>query len=665
MNGKVEISVPVLSWLDKPLKKAFESVFEGLNETTESLDLFNKFRKQHLKTLHPKVENIKVLGMSAPINLVNIYSPSYVSPTIHNRLFDKQRDSVEEITAKFKEKSLQSNSECRADEFIESKDKVVVLGGAGLGKTTLLRYLALAYSKKDVFESTRLKTPKIPFYVRMYDYAQKDTALFEYIANPLIASTSQYATDYLTRIFQKGKAIIFLDALDEVPTKIREKYTNHIKQFIDVYPKCKIVITCRTADFMSTLENFFEVELVKLKQSAVAKIIRAWFADEPSKASKLLKLLKTESDVRTLTETPLLLSLLCIQFQHDLTLPKRKTELYERCLNAFLRDWDTSRGFRRDTSYSILSDDSKHSIFQEIAGHYSDDQIRLNFPEKEFQELVGSYCERFGCKINEGKTIVDEIERHHGIIERFSRDYYTFSHPSFQEYFAAQYFLNKRSEYEIVKNNLDNIQWANIIEFIISMHHTPDEIFDFLKQQSDMSRLKQYPAMALRTKRLKCLYRGLSVANHLTKTKRTMLYKHLVDSQIQMARIYGEGGVYPVAVLLPDGVHHAYFYTKRRSTLRDALQPYRMFSNEILFNPSEIYSDIVISKLEDSGFLKKDHLSIQENSLAMSLAIPIAATHPEKVKTLLNLIIEGSDKSMKDLALESKKALEEYLIFRE
>jgi DNA replication protein DnaC len=627
------------------------------------LDLFKKFRKQHLKTLHSKVENIKVLGMSTPINLANIYSPSYVSPTIHNRLFDRKKDSVEEITAKFSEKIEKENAECRADEFIESKDNVVVLGGAGSGKTTLLRYLALAYSKKEVFANTKLKTPKIPFYVRMYEYSQNDKALFDYIADPLISATSKYAEDYLTRIFQKGKAIIFLDALDEVPIKIRERYISYIENFSDSYPQCKIVITCRTADFTATLENFFEVELVKLKQPAVAKIIRAWFEDEPSTATKLLKLLRREKDVRSLTETPLLLSLLCIQFRHDLTLPKRKTELYERCINAFLRDWDTSRGFRRDTSYSILSDETKHSIFQEVAGRYSSDQIQLTFPEKELQELVGSYCERFGCNANEGKNILNEIERHHGIIERFSQDHYTFSHSSFQEYYAARFFLNKRSEFEVAKKNFDDEQWANLIEFIVSMHSEPDDILLFLKGQSTMVRLKTYPAMALRTKRLWFLYRCLSVAHYLTNQDRFFLYKHLVDTQIQMARIYGEGGVYPVAVLMPDGVHHAYFYTKKRPTLRDALQPYRMFSNEILFNPSEIYAAIVITELEKQGFMTKNHKSIQENSLALSLAIPISSIRPDKVKIMLNLIIEGSDKNMAELANESKKMLEDNIFY--
>jgi predicted NACHT family NTPase len=596
--------------------------------------------------------------MSNPINLVNIYSPSYVSPTIHNRLFDRKRDSIEDVTAKVIEKDTEKNTECRADEFIESKDKVVVLGRTGSGKTTLLRYLALAYSKKEVFESSRLKTSKIPFYVSMYDYSKNDIKLFDYIVNPLVLSTNKYAKDYFTRLLQKDKAIIFLDALDEVPIKIRDKYVTYIKDFSDTYPECKIVITCRTADYTSNFDNFFEVELIKLKQPAVAKIIKAWFQDTPHKAKKLLSLLRREGDVRSLTETPLLLSLLCIQFRHDLALPKRKTELYERCINAFLRDWDASRGFRRDSAYSILSDETKESIFQEVAGHYFlKDQIQLTFPESELHNLVGCYCERFGCKVNEGKSIIDDIERHHGIIEKFSQSFYTFSHSSFQEYFAARFIINNRTELEVVKKYFDNEQWANVNEFIVSIHRKPSEILSFLAAQSNMIRLKTYPAMALRTKRLLSLYRCLSVSHYLTNPDRRTFYKHIVDSQIEMARIYGEGGVNPVAVLRPDGVHHAYFYTKQRSTLRDALQPYRMFSNEILFNPSDIYSEIVISELQKKGFLTKDHKSIKDNSLALSLAIPIASIHPEQVKKLLDLIVAGSDKNLTEIAMASKNTL--------
>ena len=123
-------------------------------------------------------------------------------------------------------------------------------------------------------------------------------------------------------------------------------------------------------EFTNIYESFYEVELTKLSSKAINKIVRAWFVGKPGKAKKLGQHLKRDEDLMALLETPLLLSLVCIQFSHDLTLPRRKTELYKRCIEAFLRDWDSSRDFRRDTAYSNLSDDRKQLIFQHIAGKY-------------------------------------------------------------------------------------------------------------------------------------------------------------------------------------------------------------------------------------------------------------------------------------------------------
>ena len=64
-------------------------------------------------------------------------------------------------------------------------------------------------------------------------------------------------------------------------------------------------------------------------------IVTAWFREDRTKGKELLRHLKRDEGVRSLCETPLLLSLLCIQFRHDLALPKRKTELFKRCIEAF------------------------------------------------------------------------------------------------------------------------------------------------------------------------------------------------------------------------------------------------------------------------------------------------------------------------------------------
>ena len=49
--GNVSIQVPILSWFDEPIKQAIRSVFDDLNNATEALDVFKKYRRNHFRRL--------------------------------------------------------------------------------------------------------------------------------------------------------------------------------------------------------------------------------------------------------------------------------------------------------------------------------------------------------------------------------------------------------------------------------------------------------------------------------------------------------------------------------------------------------------------------------------------------------------------------------------
>ena len=56
--------IPILSWLDRPVKQAIWSVFDDVNKATEALDIFKKYKRNHFKRLSTSVRQIKILGMN-------------------------------------------------------------------------------------------------------------------------------------------------------------------------------------------------------------------------------------------------------------------------------------------------------------------------------------------------------------------------------------------------------------------------------------------------------------------------------------------------------------------------------------------------------------------------------------------------------------------------
>ncbi|MBK6591666.1 MAG: NACHT domain-containing protein [Burkholderiales bacterium] len=657
--------IPILSWFEGPAKQSINAVFSGMNAKIESLDLFKKYYSHHIGMLREEVSTIKLLGMAQPERLLSLYSPAKVSLTIARRLYAAEWHKADSANGTKKTRDTRGKVKGElvfGDEYIEGNSRIAVLGGPGAGKTTFLKFLALAYSDQQVFRESKLKSSKIPFFVPLPLVAKNRTSIFEHLLNPIQAKTDEYAKDFLTRILNNSHAVVLLDSLDEVPRDVRPEVIEAINDFCKVFPDTKVVVSCRTADYREVLEKFCEVEIAKLELASVEKIVKAWFINDKPKAETLCRLIKQDRSIADLTETPLLLSLLCVQFRHDLSLPKRKAELFRRCTETLLREWDTTRGFRRDSAFEGLTDFNKEKLFDEIAGNFTVSEFAFTFPKAELLKQIRAFNQRVGLLEEDAEGILLEIDQHHGILEQFSQDDYGFSHTSFQEYFAAKHLISKRLERKIVQTKYDNQDWYPIIEFIVALMDDPTEIINFLVDKSSLVGLTNYPPMAKRTTWLHLLYRCLATKPYVEPKVRERAIEHLIESQIEIARIYGMGGVFPIAQYINGGIKHPFLWTTRRPSLTDALAPYRLLSNEILNTPLDGYSDAVFRRistidqrldpisLSDSGQIATDtDKETQErlrrakkqylrNSLIANLVTPLARISPNLVIDSLNTL---------------------------
>lgn len=670
------MEIPFINWFEEPIKNSVQSVFSGINSHVESLDVFKKYRKIHFEMLIQQVSSVKILGMQTPMDLKVLYYPATVSTDIRRRIYapewetingsemesesttdssnlirENKTTSIQPVHYRPASRNIDSRNggkknnglkSCeKGDQYIAKNNRVVILGGPGAGKTTFLKFLALAYSDKDTFKKTALDQSFLPVYIQLPLLAKEASTVIDYISTPLENRTDQYASLFYTRLIESGMCTILMDSLDEVPADSRKQLIKTVKDFAKLYPKVRIIISCRTADYDQVFDDFSEVELTRLSKEAVASIVNAWFGKHPDRADKLLSLLENDDAVASLTETPLLLSLLCIQFKNDLALPKRKTELYRRCIDALLRDWDTTRGFRRDTAYSQLSDDRKEKIFEVVAGSICSEYISYEFYESFLLHTISEEIARFSLDPNDAKGILVEIESHHGIIEKCSAETYEFSHGTMQEYFAAKYFVAKRMEIEVLKKNYDNEAWHVVILFMSSMMDDSANVLQFLVDKSSMERFQNYPAFGRRLAHLLLLYRCMAMGVNITPALRSSICAHLVESQVNMLRQINVDGVLPYAARRPNGVRQANFhYRKARNSLDKVLQPYRSLMNEVVLSPVREYSDKVIEFIRNFEIGEgKD--KFKNLGLATCLLTPISDANPE---FFLTKMLEYSEK---------------------
>lgn len=639
---EINVEVPVISWLEEPVKKSVNSVFGGINAAVEAMDFFKKYRGTHFSMLNEAVGKVKVLGMSSPLMLMDLYYTTYVSSDIRRRLYESEWHTLHEERARSTGLSRFRSIDGAA--YVEKSKRLVVLGGPGAGKTTFLKFLALAYSNKEVFSKTKLKVEKLPVFLPLPDFSKTDDDVLTFLSAALVMREGDFARDFFERSMRKGLAVVLMDSLDEVPESRRTTVIERIKAFCNLYPDVKVVVSCRTADYKEILENFDEVELVRLSKTAVQSIVRSWFKGRKDLADKLISVINSDSGISNLTETPLLLSLLCIQFKHDLILPRRKVEVYKRCVETLLRDWDTTRGFRRESSYESLSDLHKERLFEHLAGRGTDTGLTYIFSDESVRSITADYISRLGISAEEAPGIISEVERHHGIVERHSIESLCFSHASIQDYFVARDAISCRKEQEIVKSRMDDESWSGVIEFICGLHPDPTQIFDLMVKKASLKDLKNYPAIERRAKLLYLIYRCMSVGPILLPAKAVEINSHILNSLQSFVRLMAGSGVYPMCSYGEGGVRHPYFYRgQQRPSLHAALLPYRKLSNEMLIRPVPGFAKLARESCDE--LLAGQTLGEVELSLLLNMIVPMSKVDPDGVMDVLSKArgrIEGS-----------------------
>jgi hypothetical protein len=316
--------------------------------------------------------------------------------------------------------------------------RIAVLGDPGAGKTTMERYLALKISKQ-----VEPKLSYFPIYVelgRFVDSGKND--LLDFIADDL---DDRYgfpnARPYLEQQLLDGKAALLLDGLDEVvggatQTEAQATYkqtADEINRLATRFSQTPIVITCRKAGWRGGLKQFQTLEVLDFSWEQIQEFVNRWFDSNPSKAEGLRTALAENLRMQTLAANPLILSLIAIVYQKDLELPERRAQLYNRCLEVLLQEWDSRRNIQR---FSQFTTDRKRDLLEEVAWHFHKSGRRY-FPKDELLEVIADFLPTINIPREDNKAILEEIAAQYGLLKEQAHGWYGFGHLTFQEYFAA------------------------------------------------------------------------------------------------------------------------------------------------------------------------------------------------------------------------------------
>ncbi|ELS31344.1 MULTISPECIES: NACHT C-terminal helical domain 2-containing protein [Pseudanabaena] len=485
IGGAGAKAIRLRKWLDAEAKK--QNVKADL-QPDHNLDLLVQEVKQKIAAdVTDRCGTMRVLDMTQPVDLDRIYTDVNIIKEVTGRRRIGYDEVMEVCTREHFDRFLVGTIKERVAGFeaVEEFQKLVVLGKPGAGKTTFMKYLAMSCL------GNRFHGELVPIFVTLKAYAEerRQPSLENYILTEF--EKRKVSQDVAKQLLDNGKALILLDGLDEVKKEDDRRVKQDIDQFSRDWLKNRFAITCRIAAREYQFEKFTEVEVADFDDGQIETFVNNWFRErDASKAERMLERLEDNESVKELATNPLLLTLLCWVFGEGNDFPPKRSELYKEGLEVLMKKWDAKRNIEREMIYQHLSPQNKEDMLGQIAfntfvnGEYF-------FRQEDLQRHIKDYI----CNLPEAsadsealrldsEVVLKAIEHHHGLLVERARNIYSFSHLTFQEYFAAREIERER-HFEILMQHITDPRWKEVFLLTAEMLRRSDDFVKMMKIQID------------------------------------------------------------------------------------------------------------------------------------------------------------------------------------
>lgn len=389
--------------------------------------------------------------------------------------------------------------------------QIVLLGGPGSGKSSFLRYLAVALAQPNThplptgWSAGRL----LPIYASLGTFAawtqrQKKnllngSGLWHYLV--------EIAQDYglkglgkqLERALREGGLLILLDGLDEVADP---NVRIHVAQAVAALAEMSsyLVVTCRVRSFEGTVAAPFAtwgdaVHLAPFSLGQMRHFVQAWYTrsvehavithdEAQQRAQELNERLGLLPTLRDLGQTPLLLTIITILHFYEGKLPEDRADLYEDLVQLMLTRWTQQRrevgaplslidALKADKMLGGLKEFHLRNTLEQLAfqahqqnpgsdgrGLLDRHRVRGTFEDlfREFELGPGPAAEKT-------HQVLTYLEQESGLLLPEGGDLYGLPHLSYEEYLACCY-LSRQPDFQQRAYQLwqqDASRWREVI----------------------------------------------------------------------------------------------------------------------------------------------------------------------------------------------------------
>jgi hypothetical protein len=430
---------------------------------------------------------IQPLGADHPIPLHRIYVQVRAMPRSYLQRFASIQSMEASVSSGRRRPFGLTIQESRDYEpqpgmkIANEQKRLNILGTPGAGKSTFLRRLGLEALMPEH------ENPEIGGWQYKRDYSHavipvllelrslRSTVcadpedIVALIAKEFATSGFPESASLVTQALERGFLLLLLDGVDEIPTVQLDTAVTAIRNFINSYPNCRYVLSCRTAFYRDWFTGFHDFVLSDFDDADIQHFARNWFTreDEVAKnvANHFVKLLSTEEHraTRELAGSPLLLTFLCLVYRKTQQFPPNRAQLYHKALRIYLEEWNASKLVHNERITQELYPEMELELLKDVAGPA--------FIENSYfftgDELKSSIAKFIAKELNAPKSlsasqILETIAVRQGLFVERAQDIWTFSHLTIQEYLAAAWMLEEGQADEIIRKFVFEDRWREI-----------------------------------------------------------------------------------------------------------------------------------------------------------------------------------------------------------
>jgi hypothetical protein len=345
----------------------------------------------------------------------------------------------------------------------------VVIGGPGVGKSTLTRFLArtCALGRKAMKERL-IDRPGwgyqdlTPIVLPLAGYADarlrdKDPSLRKYLDGILVDRGGEALQAAMDQELRAGRVFLLLDGVDEIPdSRERILVVKAVDRFLADYKANRFLLTSRPYGYVRLAGDIPHFLLPNFSPEQVATFVHQWqraferwrhpqapdLAKAEKEAEGMLEEIRRNRKVFELATNPLMLVILALIRHEQARLPEERVQLYDRAVKTLMDTWNRGRSLagidvggahlpinnlvrvwgavaewtRRTKATGVVH---RAELTRKLVEILRDQELDEDNPEATAESYLNAAADRAG------------------LLEERGKDIFAFWHPTFEEFLAA------------------------------------------------------------------------------------------------------------------------------------------------------------------------------------------------------------------------------------